>query len=53
MSNVVVIGMGGHDIGDRKADVLSDLETALTIIFTAEAVLKIMVLGAGKYFKSR
>lgn len=53
VSNVVVIGMGGHNIGEKKADVLSDLEAVLTIFFTVEAALKITVLGAGRYFKSR
>lgn len=45
--------MGGHKIGEKKAEVLSDLEMALTIFFTIEAVLKITVLGARRYFKSR
>lgn len=53
VSNVVVIGMGGHNIGARKEKVLSDLEAALTIIFTVEAALKITVLGARRYFKNR
>lgn len=53
VSNVVVIGMGGHNVGEKKANVLSDLEMALTIFFTVEAALKISVLGARRYFKSR
>lgn len=53
VSNVVVIGMGGHNIGEKKADILSDMEAALTIFFTSEAVVKIAVLGARRYFKSR
>ncbi|CAM9416805.1 unnamed protein product, partial [Scytosiphon promiscuus] len=51
--NVIVVGMGGHNIGQKKADILSDMETVLTIIFTVEAGLKITVLGARRYFKSR
>ncbi|CAN0273794.1 unnamed protein product, partial [Ectocarpus sp. 12 AP-2014] len=51
--NVVVIGMGGHNIGDKKAAVLHDMETVLTIIFTVEVVLKNVVLGSRRYFKSR
>ncbi|CAN0478391.1 unnamed protein product, partial [Ectocarpus sp. 12 AP-2014] len=51
--NVVVIGMGGHNIGDKKAAVLHNMETVLTIIFTVEVVLKNVVLGARRYFKSR
>ncbi|CAM9490330.1 unnamed protein product [Ectocarpus fasciculatus] len=53
MLNVVVIGMGGHNIGDTKAAVLHDMEVGLTIIFTVEVVLKNVVLGARRYFKSR
>lgn len=45
--------MGGHDIGEKKAQVLSDLEAVLTIFFTVEAALKITVLGARRYFSSR
>ena len=45
--------MWGHNIGEKKAKVLSDLEMALTIFFTVEAVLKISVLGARTYCKSR
>lgn len=51
--NVIVVGMGGHNIGQKRAEVLSDMEAVLTIIFTVEASLKIMVLGARRYFKSR
>lgn len=51
--NVVVMGMGGHNIGEKKKELLSDMETALTIFFTVEATLKITVLGARRYFKSR
>lgn len=53
VANVVVIGMGGHNIGEKKAEVLSNLEAVLTIFFTAEAALKISVLGTRSYFKSR
>lgn len=51
--NVVVIGMGGYNVSQQKAEVLSDIEMALTIIFCAEALFKNSVLGTRRYFKSR
>lgn len=50
---VVVVGMEGHNIGDKKAEVLSNMEMVLTIAFTVEAAFKIAVLGSRRYFKSR
>lgn len=47
------MGMGGHNIGDKREALLSGMETMLAILFTAEAALKITVLGARRYFLSR
>lgn len=45
--------MGGYNIGEEKAEVLANMETVLTITFTAEAAIKIAVLGSRRYFRSR
>lgn len=53
MLNVIVIAMGGYNIGERKTEVLENIGLVLTVIFAAEAWLKIAVLGAKHYFRSR
>lgn len=53
MLNVIVIAMGGYNIGERKTEVLENIGLVLTVIFIAEAWLKIAVLGAKLYFRSR
>jgi len=53
IANVVVIGMGGYNIGEKKGEVLSIMETVLTITFTVEAAIKITVLGCRRYFTAR
>lgn len=45
--------MGGYDTGAKKARVLADIEMALTILFSAEALFKNAVLGPRRYFASR
>lgn len=50
---MVVIAMGGHNVGEKKLSVLSDIGLVLTITFAAEALFKIFILGTRDYFKSR
>lgn len=51
--NLVVIAMGGYDVGERKAKVLNAIALVLSVIFAAEVAIKITVLGFRSYFRSR